>query len=961
MALYNAPMVAPSRPAAGIAFGRYRLFVHRRELLCDDQPVKLGDRALDVLMVLIETPGALIGKDVLMARVWPNRVVEEGNLQAQITALRRALGPDRELIRTVAGRGYLFTGEIHTLPANSDQPARAALPATRRDDLPPTNIPKPISELIGRDEELGAIVKLIAEHRLVTLIGVGGIGKTRLALAAARELLPYFGDGVWFADLSTLSDPSLIPATVATAVGLDLAGGNASLPRVAKALADRRLLLVLDTCEHVIGAAAALAEEILGNGSALHIIATSREPLRAGGEWVYPIRPLAVPAADATVDDEAGRYGAIELFIERARAADPHFAPDRNLMERIAATCRRLDGIPLAIELAAARATTLGIEELAGRLDGRLSLLTGGRRTALPRHQTLGATLDWSHALLSEAERIIFRRLSVFAGAFSLRAAVAISEEPALPQPQVIDGLSGLVAKSLVAMEAGGIVTRYRLLNTTRRYAFEKLDGSGERKMIARRHAEYYRGVFERAEAEWKTRPAVEWVADYGPRIDNLRCALDWAFSPEGDASIGVALTAVAVPLWMRLSLLGECRSRAERALATIGAGENRDTRQEMKVLAALGTSLYYIRGPAVTEVGAVWEKALELAESLGDAEFRLQSLWGLWAFHLNSGRVDIALELAKKYCSFAVAGSSDRVTGERMLGMVEHRHGDLRDARRHFERVLAHYEASNGQQVFYLPVDFRVYTRALLARILWLQGFPDQAMRTAAESVERARSINNATSFHCALSACMVALWVGDLRAAARYIEMLLDSSRNQELPLYSAFGQACQGMLAVRSGDIANGVRHLRAGLDHLGEGNSDLRFIISQLAEALGHAGRIAEGLAAIEEAIDRSDRGSEHWTRAELLRIKSELLLLDGPASVAAAEDHLRTALDWAHRQDALSWELRAATSLARILRSQGRSPDAVALLQPIYDSFSEGFDTADLKAAKALLARGGHRR
>jgi hypothetical protein len=209
----------------------------------------------------------------------------------------------------------------------------------------------------------------------------------------------------------------------------------------------------------------------------------------------------------------------------------------------------------------------------------------------------------------------------------------------------------------------------------------------------------------------------------------------------------------------------------------------------------------------------------------------RLRSLWGQWAFHLNSGQQDTALELAKKYCSFAMAESSDRLTGERMLGMVEHRLGDLRSTRRHFERVLARYETSNGQLVDYLPVDFPVYTRAMYARILWLQGFPDRAMGTAAESVEQARSVNNATSF---LSACLIALWVGDLRAAARYIEMLLDSSRNHELPLYSAFGQACQGMLAIRSGDIAHGVRHPRAGLDHLGEGNSDLRFIISQLAE-------------------------------------------------------------------------------------------------------------------------------
>jgi predicted ATPase len=907
-------------------------------------------------MVLIETPGTLIDKDVLMTRVWPNRVVEEGNLQAQITLLRKALGSDRDLIRTVAGRGYLFTGEIHMLATNGDQPIRTGLLATRlNDSRPPTNIPEPISELIGREEELGAIAKLVAAHRLVTLIGVGGIGKTRLGLAVARELLPHFDDGVWFAELSPLSDPSLIPATVATAVGLDLAGDGASLPRVAKALADRHQLLVLDTCEHVIDAAAAFAEEILGYGTALHIIATSREPLRAGGERLYPIPPLEVPAADAPVDGEAERYGAVQLFIERVRAAEPHFAPDRNRMGRIAAICRRLDGIPLAIELAAARATTLGVEELAGRLDDRLSLLTGGRRTALPRHQTLAATLDWSHALLSEVERIVFRRLSLFAGGFSLRAVVAVSAEPALPPAQVVDGLSGLVAKSLVAAEVGGIVRRYRLLDTTRAYALDKLDGSGERKMIARRHAEYYRGVFERAEAEWKTRPAAEWVADYGPRIDNLRSALDWAFSPEGDASIGVALTAAAAPLWMRLSLLGECHGRAEQALATIGASENRDARREMKVQAALGASLYYSSGPAVAEVGATWTKALELAESLGDAEFRLRSLWGLLAFHLSSGRANIALGLAQKYCSFAVA-ESDQLIGERMLCMVEHRQGDLRSARPHLERVLAHYAVADDQRAYFPlnPLNLAEYTQAVYARVLWLQGFPDQAMRTAAETVEQARSINNATLFHCALSACLIALWVGDLRAAASYIEMLLDSSKNQELPLYSAFGHACQGMLAIRSGDIAMGVQYLRTGVDRLGGGDSELSFFVSQLAEALGRLDQIAEGLAVIEKVIDRSDRDGDHCMMAEFLRIKGELLSLGGPASAAAAEDHLRAALDWAHRQDALSWELRAATSLARMLRSQGRSSEAVVLLQRTYDRFSEGFDTDDLKAAKALL-------
>jgi predicted ATPase/DNA-binding winged helix-turn-helix (wHTH) protein len=950
-------MVALSRSAAGLAFGRYRLFAHRRELLCDDKPIKLGARALDVLMVLIETPGTLVSKDVLLARVWPDRMVEEGNLQAQVTALRRALGADRELIRTVPGRGYVFAAEIRAQPANGDQTVQTEVPARRHDNgLPRTNIPKPISELIGREEEFGAIGKLVAEHRLVTLVGVGGIGKSRLALAVARELLPHFGDGVWFAELSALSDPSLVPAAVATSVGLDLAGGSASQAQVAKALAGRHQLLVLDTCEHVIGAAAALAEEISENCSGLHIIATSREPLQAAGERLYPIRPLEIPPADAALDDAGARYGAVQLFIERVRAAEPLFVPDRNLMDKIAAICRRLDGIPLAIELAAARATTLGIEELAGRLDDQLTLLTGGRRTALPRHQTLGATLDWSHTLLSEVERAVFRRLSLFAGAFNLQAVIAVSTEPTLPSPQAIDGLSGLVAKSLVAVETDSTGRRYRLLDTTRAYAFDKLDGSGERQTIARRHAEHYRGVFEQAEAEWKTRPGAEWVADYGPQIDNLRCALDWAFSPKGDVSIGVALTAATTPLWMRLSLVGECYSRAEKALAIIGADENRDLRHEMKVQAALAISLYYFSG-SVAECRAAWARALELAESLGDPGFRLLALWGLYAYHLHNGRADIALELAQKYCSFATAESSDQLNGERMLGMSEHRLGNLRNARRYFEHYLGHYEVSHGQQVDWFPVDYRVYTRAMFARVLWLQGFPDQAMHAAAEAVEHARSVSKQISLYCALYACLISLWVGNLRAAAHYVEPVPDLSKNRELPLFSGFGEACRGMLAIRNGDIANGVRQLRAGVDHLGEGNSDMLFMISQLAEALGHAGRIAEGLAMIDEVIDRSNRGREHWTRAELLRIKGELLLLDGPASAAAGEDHLRAALNWAHRHDALSWELRAATSLARMLSSQGRSADAVAVLQPIYDRFSEGFDTTDLKTAKALLEMG----
>jgi len=486
-----------SETPAIIEFGHFGIVPHRRELLADGQPIKLGERAFDMLMALIDARGEVVSKDALMARVWPGRIVAEKNLHTQISALRTALGVERELIHTVAGRGYQFIGEVRILLASPAE--RAGAGAVEPEAVgPPTNLPESVSELIGRDDEFREILGLAAAHRLVTLTGAGGIGKTCLALAVARRLLSQFADGVWFAELAPLTDPGLVPVAVAATVGFELAAGAVSPERVASALRGKQLLLVLDNCEHVIDAAAGMAEALLRANPAAHVIATSREPLRAEGEWVWPVPPLAVPAADADHEDDLLRYGAVRLFVERTQAARPNFTPDRRLAAMIAAICRRLDGIPLAIELAAARAAALDIEEVAARLDDRFRLLTGGRRTALPRHQTLRATLDWSYGLLPEPERVILRRLAVFAGAFRLEAASAVAASPEVAPAEVVEGLVNLVARSLVAAEVDGHVARYRLLDTTRAYAIEKLGESGERERLVRRHAEYYRDLFER-------------------------------------------------------------------------------------------------------------------------------------------------------------------------------------------------------------------------------------------------------------------------------------------------------------------------------------------------------------------------------------------------------------------------------------------------------------------------------
>jgi predicted ATPase/DNA-binding winged helix-turn-helix (wHTH) protein len=949
----------PASETMGIAFGRFQVSPHRRELLADGQPIKLGGRAFDVLMALIEARGEVVGKRELVARVWSDRVVDENNLQSQIAALRAAFGAERDLIRTVSGRGYQFTGEVRVPSGSPVERVAVGVAALPAGTLPPTNLPAPVSELIGRDAEVAEVLNLIGAHRLVSLTGTGGIGKTQLALAAARQILPNFADGVWLAEFSPLTDPGLVPATVAAAVGLEFVGGEVSAQRVAQALADRRLLLVLDTCEHVIAAAARMAEALLRANSAAHVVVTSREPLKAEGEWIYQVPPLTVPAVES---DNFWRSGAARLFVLRSRASGAHVSEDRHVAALIATICRQLDGIPLAIELAAARAGALGIEALAAGLGDRFRLLTGGRRTALPRHQTLRATLDWSYELLGEPERVILRRLAIFAGAFRLEAASAVVASPELPHSEVVEGLSNLVAKSLVAAELDSRVARYRFLDTTRAYAIEKLGESGEREGIARRHAEYYRDFFEQAEAELDARFVVEWFDDYERQIDNLRAALDWAFSLQGEASIGVALTAAAVPLWMHLSLLDECRSRVTRALAAIEVGTNPDARREMKLQAARGGLLMYAYDlkDAVARAGAAWTRAFEIAESLDDAAYRLTSLWGLWLFKFARSEHRTALELAERFCALAANGPDPicRLVGERMMAMSQHYLGDLPRARRHLYRALGDYVTVKHTSPL-LRFQFRpqVAAHVLLAWILWLEGFPDQAIRAAANSVEEASAANHVLSLcHALNQASAISLSVGDLTTAESYVSMLIDQSARHSLPFWAALGRSHRGALLIKRGDVDAGLRLLRAGDFELGEGRVAWRSITfcTETGEALGRTGQIGEGLIMVEAAIDHCERTEERWLFPELLRVKGNLLLLLQGGSSVAAEDHFRQALNWARRQGAVFWELRAATSLAQLLRDQGRSAEAMALLQPVYDRFTEGFNTSDLQAAKALI-------
>jgi predicted ATPase/DNA-binding winged helix-turn-helix (wHTH) protein len=553
-----------------LQFGRFRLNARRRELLAEGAAVPIGSRALDILLVLIEARGELVTKDELLSQVWPETIVEENTLQFQISTIRKALGEDRDFIKTISGRGYRFVCEVTDATSQTDVTFAHGAPEPYRPSSPATNLWAPASDFIGREMQLRDAADLVAAHRLVTLSGIGGTGKTSLGVELARQLLPNFADGVWIVELESVSDPGLVLPAVATVLGFT--GDPVSPERLAAAMASKRLLLVLDNCEHLIDSAARIAEAFLHGSATIQMIATSREPLRVDGECVFPVPPLDVPAEGAEDFDDIMRHGAVKLFFARATAVDPRLSPDRRFGTAMANICRRLDGIPLAIELAASRAAVLGVEELSAGLDQCLDLLTSGRRTASPRHKTMRAVLDWSYDLLTEAERVVLRRLAIFGGSFRLEAATGIAANAEVTRLDVVDRLGDLVAKSLVSVDVDGAVVRYRMMETTRAYMLEKLIDSGERNEIARRHAEYYQRLFQCAAIDPEICSTVEWTARVGPDIYDLRSALDWAFSSTGDPSVGVLLATASIPRWLQLQL-----SRRDVGRRPIEGGFSRD------------------------------------------------------------------------------------------------------------------------------------------------------------------------------------------------------------------------------------------------------------------------------------------------------------------------------------------------------------------------------------------------
>jgi predicted ATPase/DNA-binding winged helix-turn-helix (wHTH) protein len=469
-------------------FGPFRLLVGRRLLLEGERRVQLGSRALEILIALIGRAGEVVEREELIGYVWPNTIVDEANLRVHVAALRKALGDGQQGARYIintSGRGYSFVAPLEWTKAEPPDPERPT------DHPPAHNLPTLLTRMIGRDDALYAIVEQLPRQRLLTIAGPGGIGKTTLALAVAERLLDTYENGVCFVDLAPLADSGLVAGAVASSLGLGSPSVDA-IPSLTAFLAEQRRLIVLDTCEHVIEASARLVEELVRSCHGVNFLATSREPLRAEGEHVYRLPALAtpMPGGGATAE-EAMAFPSVQLFVERASSSLDTFELDDATAPIVSDICRRLDGVPLAIELAAAQIGVFGVPGLAERLSD-VPFLSQGRRTAFPRHQTLRAALDWSYELLSEPERKTLRRLAVLSGNFTLQTAIAIAAENEAHAADIIASLAQLVAKSLISADISGPAAYYRLLDVTRSYALAKLDESGEREEVMRRQASYF-------------------------------------------------------------------------------------------------------------------------------------------------------------------------------------------------------------------------------------------------------------------------------------------------------------------------------------------------------------------------------------------------------------------------------------------------------------------------------------
>ena len=901
--------------AKSVQFGPYRLTPAERRLERAGAPVALGGRALDLLIALVERPGEVVSRRELMDRVWPEVTVEEGNLRVHVAGLRKALADgdgDGHYIANVSGRGYCFVAPVEPLPAQ-EPPG----PAGPRASLPPR-----LSRMVGRDQTVAELAALVLQRRFVSIVGPGGMGKTTVAVAVANELVEPFAGQVTFVDLATLADPRLVIASVSTAIGAALTEPDPLAGLLAFAT-HRRMLIVLDNCEHLADAVAALTEQLYLRALDLHLLVTSREALRVDGEQLHLLEPLEGPVDLDAEAAELLKFSSVQLFMERAAAGGYREPLNDASAPLVARICHRLDGIALAIELVASRVGAYGLPRTADLLNNRFQLLWKGRRSALPRHQTLHAMLDWSFNLLPEADRALFTRLGVFAGPFDISAVQAVAGGEGYDALEVERSLDHLVEKSLVWTFASQTTSLYRLPHVARDFALGELAKRHEKREVAMKHARFVLSWLKASRPREQIDGADLEPPQPPPLVPCLRAALNWGFSEEGDHELAIALAAAAAPVWLQLGMLGECRHWTQHALGLL-PDRRVDAAKELALQEALAYAVMFTRGNSGLAAAAL-ERGLALAEALGEPSLQLRLLTLQHLFNFRSGAFGPCLEIALRSLDIAERLKAPRaqIAADWMLAISYHMLGRQKEGQRHAERGFA-LAASHT-----LGPNFLGY-ELVLARCHWVQGRWRRGVAFGGEAVREAERRGNPVGTCIALvNTTIVLLWNGSLDEAETVIVQLEKQADNHALTPYQACGVALRGELFGARGEHEAAIARLREALVRLHEENH--RVISSgarrALADSLMRTGHLQQALMVIEDAIARAERSGGIFDLSELLRTQGEIRLRSG--DMDGAESALVSAVGVADEQGAISWRLRSGESLARLWLSRGRAEAARA--------------------------------
>ena len=924
-------------------FGPFQLSPDERLLRRGGVPVRLGGRALDLLIALVDHAGRVVTKKELIDRVWGQLVVDEGNLRFNMYAVRKALGEGAEGARYIvntANKGYSFVAAVERQAIAGD----ARVEAPRR----PRSLPALSTAVVGRDGELSLIEDGLVKRRLVSIVGPGGIGKTTAAIACAQNAARHFDEDVCFIDLSTTSDAGLIRGAVATAIGLQ--SDLAALSAITAHIVDRKLLLVLDCCEHVIGAAAEMAEYLVLHCPSVHVLATSREPLRAGGEFVYRLLPLAFPPeGEGMTASAALAYPAVRLFVERAAASGAGYELRDHDAPLVSRLCRELDGIALALELAAGRIEALGLQAIVSHLDASMKLMWHGRRTAIPRHQTLGATLDWSFNLLGAGERRLLCRLSIFAGSFALDAAIDVCAFDVEPS-DAVDLIAELVSKSLVNVDAGGPTLRYGLLDTTKTYCRRKLAGSEELAVVARRFRDHFGALAQRCASQALSRESLDAL---NPDLPNLRAALESRLNDPADAAEVVKFAAALCPLLLQLSKLTECLRWARTALGVLPA-ELQATTFEMRLQSALGQSLMFTGGN-VDEAEAAFRCSIALAKSLRDGRSEMHLLNGYAVLLHRDGRFGDALAAARRAESLLpeLDGPEAVAIVDSLLGVAFHFVGESARAQHHWERSVAYSTRSLTDTASKLGFDHHIRSLCGVAHTLWLAGDYAKAFEVAEDAIAKSRLHGHA------VTRCIALIWAGavygyqsELARSSELMDELEHVAGRHSLVPYQIVAAARRGQLMVLEGRAAEGVEKIRVEVERLHACRYEMvtNNLLTAMARGLSELSLHAAALATCDDIARRIEVGGDLLRLPELLLVRGNALAAAGDRA-AAASSHA-SSLEIARSQGSRPGQLRAALAMAQQWMREGHHERAAALLRPELAG-TEGQTSPELAIARTL--------